>query len=800
MAAIRLLAAHDLRRRWRSTLAIALLTGTLGAVVIAGVAGARRSASALRRFNDQSRSSQLQIDVGLPTAQQLRTFEAEAGSPAVGLIHAYGISPLHPASVAVAADVDDSWGTAVDRPRVIKGRLADPNAVDEVTISEALAAQADIGLGSVLQTQSLRPEDVANGTFDPKGPQPRLRVVGIVRRPADLSDIAGSGGVITVTPAFDRAYRNKIALFTLTMLVRVDGGEPAIARTGALARRMFGSSESFRLQDESTSNNGAHNAIGVLTAGIWIFVVVAAAAALFALGVVLVRDSALDDRRQPTLRALGLTRLDRIAIGVPRALVMAALGGALAVAGAIALSPLFPLGIARRADPEPGFHADWFALALGGVALGTFVLVVALAAAFRATRVDVRRLAGPRSRLITDALRVNRLSPAMSNGVRMAVDAGRDDRAVPVRSAFVGAVLGVVGIAAILVFAASLADVVHTPRRYGWTWDIKIGDATQSPRCNDSTLGVDRLPALTDFAVLCERDVSVDGRDLNVWAFTSVRGSIAPAIVSGRAPAAPDEVALGRVTLDALHKRLGDNVNIVDGTTAGDFRVVGRAIFPQLRYGDVQPLADGAVVTGPALSHLHPAPSDATTRFFVARVRPGADLAGIERDVLRLPAYRGVNVTEVGEPNVFGGPSVPPEVDRLRHVSWLPPTLAILLSTVALIAMAHALVTAGRRRRRELAILKALGFSRRQVRSSLAWQATTIAAAGLVLGIPLGVVAGRLAWSAVARNVGIAPTIALPTLAFVVLVPLALVLVNAVAYLPARSVARTPTAAALARE
>ena len=55
MGAIRMLAANDLRRRRGSTVAITLLIGIVGAVVIAAVAGARRSDTALSRFNDESR-------------------------------------------------------------------------------------------------------------------------------------------------------------------------------------------------------------------------------------------------------------------------------------------------------------------------------------------------------------------------------------------------------------------------------------------------------------------------------------------------------------------------------------------------------------------------------------------------------------------------------------------------------------------------------------------------------------------------------------------------------------------------
>ena len=102
---------------------------------------ARRSDTALRRFNDSARSANLEIEVGLPTEAQLHAFEAAMGSAPVGRIHVFGVSPANRPSVAMGANVDDSFGTAVDRSRVMEGRQADPEAVDEVTISESLAQQ-----------------------------------------------------------------------------------------------------------------------------------------------------------------------------------------------------------------------------------------------------------------------------------------------------------------------------------------------------------------------------------------------------------------------------------------------------------------------------------------------------------------------------------------------------------------------------------------------------------------------------------------------------------------------------------
>jgi ABC-type lipoprotein release transport system permease subunit len=123
--------------------------------------------------------------------------------------------------------------------------------------------------------------------------------------------------------------------------------------------------------------------------------------------------------------------------------------------------------------------------------------------------------------------------------------------------------------------------------------------------------------------------------------------------------------------------------------------------------------------------------------------------------------------------------------------------LGVLLAVLALVAVAHAVVTAVRRRTSELAVLKVLGFTRGEIRATVAWQATIIGAVGLVLGIPTGIVLGRWVWNLVADGLGVLPAVANPVLAMLVLVPVALLVVNLVAFLPARTASRTRPAVAL---
>jgi ABC-type lipoprotein release transport system permease subunit len=171
------------------------------------------------------------------------------------------------------------------------------------------------------------------------------------------------------------------------------------------------------------------------------------------------------------------------------------------------------------------------------------------------------------------------------------------------------------------------------------------------------------------------------------------------------------------------------------------------------------------------------------------RLAPGADRARLAREVAP-PKGLGGDV----------GSTVPTEIDRVRQIRALPVALAAFVSIVALVAVGLGLVASVRRRRRELAVLKTLGFTRRQVRTTVAWQASTVAAVGLVIGIPLGLLAGAFVWRRVADELGVSAALTWPVVGVVMLVVAAVLSVNLVAAFPARRAARTRPAVVLRSE
>ena len=95
-------------------------------------------------------------------------------------------------------------------------------------------------------------------------------------------------------------------------------------------------------------------------------------------------------------------------------------------------------------------------------------------------------------------------------------------------------------------------------------------------------------------------------------------------------------------------------------------------------------------------------------------------------------------------------PAPPGSVANLLGLRGLPWWLAAFAVALGLGSLAHVLATTLGRRRHELATLRSLGLTPRQMVGCIVWQAVTIAAAGLVIGVSLGLIAGRAAWWAVA--------------------------------------------------
>src|SRR5262249_50742501 len=91
-------------------------------------------------------------------------------------------------------------------------------------------------------------------------------------------------------------------------------------------------------------------------------------------------------------------------------------------------------------------------------------------------------------------------------------------------------------------------------------------------------------------------------------------------------------------------------------------------------------------------------------------------------------------------------PHAPGPVRNLEQIARLPLVLALFFALFGAAAIAQSMFLTARERRRDLAVLRSLGFRRGQVVGVLVSAACTVAVVALAVGIPLGILAGRLGW------------------------------------------------------
>jgi ABC-type antimicrobial peptide transport system permease subunit len=104
------------------------------------------------------------------------------------------------------------------------------------------------------------------------------------------------------------------------------------------------------------------------------------------------------------------------------------------------------------------------------------------------------------------------------------------------------------------------------------------------------------------------------------------------------------------------------------------------------------------------------------------------------------------------------------------------------------------------RRRREAGLLKSLGFVRRQLAAAVCWQASTVALAGILVGAPAGIAAGRALWRLFATSFGVVPVPVVHPLLLAGLGAGVLAAANVLAMAPAVLAARSDPARMLRAE
>jgi hypothetical protein len=807
MAAVWMRVRSDMRARWRAWLVIALMTSLASGVVMAAVAGGRRSDTAIARFVAYTHAGTLSVEADPSTFRAIAALPEVEDSRAIAfMLMAEGDS-----FNAISTESFSLSTLAFTDPQLIghttilvRGRMADVTRPDEAVVNETAIRVGALRIGQRINLRGFtfdQLEDVLRGSnAQPAGPSATVTVVGAVRTATDLTTTNPPRGVIytgsnalLLTPALYAEIGDRVANFS-GLDIRLKNADRGLASfTAGVARLTNGEGEIRRGSDDVQAATEAQRATHTEALALWLFAGFACVAALLVIGQTLARQILLSSTDNPTLRSIGMSRGRLIAVILVEVGAVAIVGAALGAVIAIALSPLAPIGLAGVAEVDRGVHLDPPVIVIGSLATIVLLLARSVVPAWLAGRRAGRVRGDRRPSRTAGAFARGGMPTSSVAGVQMALDPGVGQKAVPVRTAVAGSIVAVAVLIAALAFGASLTRLGDSPRAQGWEWDAAVGN----PHSDDvSARAIPLLRANADVAAISSEmrgTILVDRRrSINALGIERVAGDITPPILEGRDARNPDEITIGTKALKALDKEVGDTVLVQDDAKeapARTMRIVGRVLVDPIIINGEITLGDGAVMPLTNLrSFVPPGEEEGAVNVFLVGFRPGADraaaLASLRRD------FPGTVLT----------PYPPAEVENLRRIDSLPYVLAGLLGLLAATTIAHALVTSVRRRRHDLAILKTLGFVRGQVSATVAWQASTLAVVAVIIGLIAGIAGGRWLWIFYATRLGVRPQPVLPTLILALIVPGTLALANLIAAVPARSAARTQPALVLRTE
>lgn len=797
----------DLRRRWRSLAVLTLLVAVASGTVLASVAGARRGESVL----DRLRVGTLPADAAVLPNQPGFDWDLVRAMPQVESLTTFML-PALPLSVTddETGEVlenaiwfptgDEGLMQTIERPIMIAGRPADPRRADEAIATPEFLRHHGKQVDDTVTVHLFTLDQVAgsSGLSDnppqPAGPKATLRIVG-VGMSSWGHDSPGSTGALVTTAAFAEQYRanfyNDENDYS-NALVRLRGGEAALPEFQEHLAQVTGRADidvwDQAAQMRAEQRNVAFEALCLLAFG-----AAALVAAVFLIGQAVARYVSATLTDLQVLRALGMTprQAGRTAVASP--LLIALIGGSLGVAGAVIASRWLPLGAARLAEPAPGMALDTTVLLIGWLAVPLLILAGSAAAAWSGLRWVRVSLSGRRSAVASLAGRSGLPVPVVV-GTRFALEAGRGRTAVPVRSAMVGAVAGVLGVIGAFTFANGVADAADNPARFGQTWQLGafLGfndeDVVPDPRGLLTTLAADRDVAAVNDARLAVAHAGAEGQAVTLFTHDPVGVPIRTVLDEGRVPMADAEVVLAPTSADALHAGVGSRVTFTGAAGERELSVVGIGFVPSSPHNGY---ADGGWLTPGGYRSLFG--EKHKFHFAVITLRPGVDAQAASARLETLPG---------APPGIFfeWDQEFPTPVAQLQQVRALPVALGVFLILLALGTVGHALATAIRRRRVDVAVLRALGMTRWQSRGVVVTQASVLAVVGLLFGVPLGLALGRSTWRAVADYTPLQYVPPLAYLALLLVGPLALLVANLLAAWPGRQAARLRIAHVLRAE
>ena len=830
-----------LRRRLGGYLAIVLLVGLIGGVAMGSIAVARRTQSSYPAFLASANASDLTMSTyGVTPNSAANDYSPEltreiARFPEVKLVESWvgvAIAPLKPdgapnlsAPVNTAGSVDGLYFNE-DRASPVVGRMADPRRADEF-VTTALGARAlGVHVGQVVPMGVYGTSQFGQPGFGTPSVAPERKIdmtlVGIVvfdnqvieddadRLPTD----------VLFTPALTRTLVRSDSVQGTWYAIQLAHGSSELPAVEERLIHLLPTGSDANFSVTSITETKVERAVKPESIALGVFGAIAALAALAIAALAISRELRSTDEDCNVLRALGASPATNVADGLIGILGAVVSGSVLAAAVAVSLSPLSPLGPIRAVYHPAATAVDWTVLGLGLTLLIGGLSAIAVALAYRsaphrlATKSHIGR--GRDSKLLQMATSSGLSAPG-AVGLRFALQPGRGRTSVPVRSVLVGAVLAVAMVTTTLTFSSGLHTLVSRPALYGWNWSYALTSVNVVPPRALAALNHD--PDVAAWSGYHNISVQIDGQTVPVLVGDN-HATVAPPILSGHAVDANNQIVLGPSTLALLHKHVGDTVIASFGTpnTAPLYLpplkvvIAGTATLPAIggasNFADHPSMGAGGVLS----DHISPAfiraaqspdPNLNGPGLVFVRLRNGVRAAVGQADMNRMATL--ADKVFAADPNTTGdsvevlGVQHPAEIVNYQSTGATPVVLAAGLAVGAIFALALTLIASVRRRRRDLALLKMLGFTARQLVATIAWQASVIAVIAVIIGVPIGIAAGRQLWTLFARNINAVPQPTVPV-SLILVAAGTLIIANLVAAIPARIAARTPAALVLRTE
>ncbi len=774
-----------LRSNWRSWAVLALAVGLALSFALAAAADARRTDTALPRALVSGHSADVLVSgnqtamgrsAALSYLDELEHLPGVVQSTRIGGVYLTELA--EDGSEGKRLSFGSAVGKLIARPgpegvetlRLLKGRLPATDRPEEVVVNPELQRATGWTIGErVTSLRLVRLEGFADdGNADPKKGEPlELTVVGVGRLPYELLDSASSRQPqVYLFAPFAAAHHD--STYYVSSALKVSGDNSKIvdlrSRVEKVAARYRGAQVLFSVTDDARV--AVQTALRPQVTTIWLLGTVLLLAGLLLGAQAIGRQILSHNRDAPALRALGMAPRELGALAMLHGITIAVGASIAAVVVAWSSSAFTPFGSTRAVEPSLGLRFDAAVLGPGVLVITATLAVASWLSAVRITRFSVpspraaQALGGQgRPSRFVSLLAWAGLPPTAVTGSRFALQPGIGRDATPARSVLSSIALAVAVVAAAVSFASSLNHLLGTPSNYGWAWDVGVGNAF-GPIPDDAVEAIRARPEVAAIAAFTYGNVRIEGKSIEAVGIDQLDGTVFPTMIDGRIPQGERDIVLGPLSMKKLGRSIGDRVSVETSHGMRTMTIVGTATFPAI--GNTRTSNTGLGTGAATVASAFPPSSDpAEGRYngVFLRIDPTLDRATATESLREFFIEQGC--TDSGCFFTDGKPDALNGYESLGAV-WLP--FAAALGVLFAISLAHGIATTTNARRRDLAVMAALGLTGRQAGRVVVWQATTIIGAALIVGIPFGIFGANVLWGIFCGRLGIRPSPSIPVL------------------------------------